>query len=518
MSTNIKYPIGVQDFESLINDGYIYVDKTQHLYNLVNSGRYFFLSRPRRFGKSLFLSTLKAYFEGKKELFKGLAIEHLEKNWDTYPILYLDLNSKKFETTNDLEDLLSEQLDIWEKDYGVSEYNAIELRFKRIISQVHKKTGKRVVVLVDEYDKPLLQAIGNKPLLNDYRDTLKAFYGVLKTMDSCIKFAMLTGVTKFGKVSVFSDLNNLTDMSMDSRYFDICGISENELHKYFNTSIEQLAHNNNQTFGEACEKLKEEYDGYHFNEKTKGIYNPFSLLNTLEKQTYNSYWFETGTPTFLVELLKQSDYNLNKISGIEIDKDAIDSIFTSNNPIPVIYQSGYLTICGYDSEFKLYKLDFPNREVKEGFIKFLMPYYTSFDKVQSPFEIREFAKDLRAGNINDFMTRLQSFFANVNYDQIVKDVENWYQNVIYIVTTLAGYYVEAERRTANGRIDLVIKTSNYIYVMEFKLQGTAEEAMQQINSKNYPLPYTKDSRKLYKIGVNFDSTLRNIEKWIVEES
>ena len=495
------YPVGIQNFESLRHDGYCYVDKTTLMYRLVKTGRYYFLSRPRRFGKSLFISTLEAYFQGKKELFEGLAVHELEKEWVEYPILHLDLNTRKYDTPEALEQELSKHLEQWEKEYG-DEYSgrALEERFYHIIRMAYEKTGCRVVILVDEYDKPMLQAIGDDVLQERYRNTLKAFYGA--------------GVTKFGKVSVFSDLNNLMDISRDERYVDICGISEKELLDNFTEDIRDLASANGQTFGQACAQLKEDYDGYHFCPDSVGIYNPFSLLNTFAKRRYGSYWFETGTPTYLVELLKKSDYDLERMTRVETSADILDSIFTDDNPIPVIYQSGYLTIKDYDREFRMYTLGFPNREVEEGFMDFLLPYYTGVDKAQSPFEIRQFVRDVRSGDIDGFMERLRSFLAGCPYE-LARDIELHYQNVLFIVFRLAGLYTEVEYRTSRGRIDLVLQTADYIYVMEFKLDGSAEDAIKQIEDRQYALPFSKDPRRLFKIGVNFSSTTRNIEKWVV---
>ena len=485
------YPVGIQNFESLRNDGYFYVDKTELMYRLVKTGRYYFLSRPRRFGKSLLISTLEAYFQGKKELFEGLAVHGLENEWAEYPILHLDLNTRKYDTPEALDQELSKHLEQWEKEYG-DEYSgrAVEERFYHIIRMAYEKTGRRVVILVDEYDKPMLQAIGDDVLQDRYRSTLKAFYGALKSQDGYIKFALLTGVTKFGKVSVFSDLNNLMDISRDERYTDICGISEKELLDNFSEDIRDLALANGQTFEQACSQLKEDYDGYHFCPDSVGIYNPFSLLNTFAKRRYGSYWFETGTPTYLVELLKKSNYDLEKMTHVETSADILDSIFTDDNPIPVIYQSGYLTIKDYDREFGMYTLGFPNSEIKQ------------------------FVRDVRSGDIDGFMERLQSFLAGCPYE-LARDIELHYQNVLFIVFRLAGLYTEVEYRTSRGRIDLVLKTRDYIYVMEFKLDGSAEDAIKQIEDRQYALPFSKDPRRLFKIGVNFSSTTRNIEKWVV---
>lgn len=511
------YPIGIQNFESLREDGYIYVDKTELIYQLVKTGRYYFLSRPRRFGKSLLISTLEAYFLGKKELFKDLAIEKLEKDWLEYPVLHLDLNAEKFDSPERLDALLSNQLTQWEELYGHGpDETTLSLRFKGVIRRAAKQTGQRVVILIDEYDKPMLQALDNDELQEKFRDTLKAFYGVMKSMDGDIKFAFLTGVTKFGKVSVFSDLNNLMDISMDDRNANICGITEPEIHTYFEDELHELARVQHMDYDQVCVTLRESYDGYHFTENSEGIYNPFSLLNTFSRMKFGSYWFETGTPTYLVKLLKHSHYNLYNMAHTETDADVLNSIdSTSVNPIPVIYQSGYLTIKGYDREFGIYRLGFPNREVEEGFMKYLLPFYANTDKVDSSFHIQKFVREIRSGDYDSFFRRLQSLFADTPYE-LVRDLELHYQNVLFIVFKLIGFYVKAEYHTSEGRIDLVLQTDRFIYLMEFKLNGTADDALRQINEKGYALPFAADPRQLFKIGVNFSAKTRNIEEWKIE--
>ena len=511
------YPIGIQNFEKIRNEGYYYVDKTALIYRLVKTGSYYFLSRPRRFGKSLLISTLEAYFLGKKELFEGLAMAQLEKNWIRRPVLHLDLNIGKYDAPDSLDKILEEALSKWEITYGtgVGE-TTLALRFKGIVERASQQSGQRVAILVDEYDKPLLQAIGNKELQSAYRNTLKPFYGVLKTMDGYIQFAMLTGVTKFGKVSVFSDLNNLIDISMDARYVALCGITGKEIQDNFEEDLHELAEAQKMTYEEAKAELKACYDGYHFTHNSIGMYNPFSLLNAFKRKEFGSYWFETGTPTYLVKLLKKHHYDLERMAHEETDVQVLNSIDSeSTNPIPVIYQSGYLTIKGYDEEFGMYRLGFPNREVEEGFIRFLLPFYANVNKVESPFEIQKFVREVRSGDYNSFFRRLQSFFADTTYE-VIRDQELHYENVLFIVFKLLGFYTKVEYHTSEGRIDLVLQTDKFIYIMEFKLNGTAEDALQQINDKNYALPFEMDGRKLFKIGVNFSAETRNIEKWIVE--
>ncbi len=524
----MKLPIGIQDFESLRKDGYLYVDKTEHVYRLVSEGRYYFLSRPRRFGKSLLLSTIKSLFLGKRELFKGLAIDQKEDwDWAVHPVMHLDLNTEKYDSKEKLEGKLNSFLSENEKLYGREEWeNTFGIRFEGIIKRAYEKTGQRVVILVDEYDKPLLQAIGNKELQEEYRGTLKGFYGALKSMDGCIKFAMLTGVTKFGKVSVFSDLNNLEDISLDYGYHDICGITEQELLTCFSEQIGTLAQRARMTREECIEKLRKMYDGYHFCEDAPGIYNPFSVLSTFKKQSFGSYWFETGTPTYLVELLRRHYYDLEDMATSEVTADVLNSIDAeSTNPIPVIYQSGYLTIKGYDKEFQMYRLGFPNQEVEEGFIKYLAPFYLDNREERSVFDIRSFTSDVREGNAEQFLSRLKSLFASAPYDSVKGDKENHFQNMMWVVFKMMGFYSQTEYHTSDGRIDLLVETPQYRYIMEFKLDGTAEEALQQIKDKNYQLQFFGDSltisngwggAKTYIIGVNFSKETRTIDKWIIE--
>lgn len=514
----MKYPIGIQHFSELRTNGWVYVDKTAVIYRLLSSGKYYFLSRPRRFGKSLLISTLEAYFKGQKDLFQGLAMEQLETEWVEHPVLHLDLNAERYASMDELRNLLDTYLRRWERVYGCYEEEnpSLSQRFHAVIRAAKEKTGRNVVVLVDEYDKPLLQAIGNEDLQNEFRSALKAFYGVLKSADADIRFALLTGVSKFSKVSVFSDLNNLMDISMSPHYYDICGISERELHDTFDNEVGELASVNDQTKEEAYETLRQRYDGYHFSPDTPGMYNPFSVLWTLSEQQYGSYWFSTGTPTYLVQLMKEFDLNPKELSGYEASANELDSVqIKVDNPIAVLYQSGYLTIKGYDKRFKTYTLDYPNDEVKEGFVNFLLPYYTYSRQINNASIIGQFVQSLERGNSNRFMELLQAFMADIPYE-LVRDLEVHYQNVIYIITKLMGLYVQAEYRTSRGRIDLLVGTDKYVYIIELKHDGTAEEALAQINSKDYALPFVTDGREVVKIGANVTSETRNLERWVVE--
>lgn len=510
----MKYPIGIQSFEEVRRGGYAYVDKTALIYNLVDSGKYYFLSRPRRFGKSLLLSTIEAYFEGKKELFDGLAIAELEKEWNSYPILHIDLNTAKYDCPEALDHQLDAHLHQWEARYGTETYEkTLWTRFPGVIRRACEQTGHPVVILIDEYDKPLLQAIGNEVLQADYRATLKAFYGALKSCDRYIRFAFLTGVTKFGKVSVFSDLNNLEDISFLPQYTTLCGISEAELHQYFGQSVAELAEKCGMSVEECYKKLQEDYDGYHFDVGAPGIYNPFSLLNTFKNLTFRDYWFETGTPSFLVEQLQKADYPLDLMTEEEVSADTLNCIdIMDENPLPLLYQSGYLTIHDYDRRFQTLKLGFPNREVREGFIKYLVPFYIPRTSNRYSFYIGNFVKDVERGDAEGFMRRLESLFARGDY-QIMGDKEVYFQNVMYVLFMVLGFYVDVERHTTDGRMDIMVKTAGYIYIFEQKIDQSADVALRQIEEKGYDAPFAADRRKVYKIGINFSTDKRIIDDW-----
>ena len=510
----MKYPIGIQNFEKIRREGFVYVDKTALIYKLVDEGSYYFLSRPRRFGKSLLISTLEAYLSGKKELFKGLAIEQLEKDWTEYLIFHLDLNVGEYKTEESLYEKLDAFLTPLERQYGtLPSLHEAGQRFEYVIGQAYKKTGKRVVILVDEYDKPLLATIAHPELQDSFRTTLKAFYGVLKSMDGCIKFALLTGVTKFGKVSVFSDLNNLIDLSMNRRYQSICGITKEEITKYFDESVHELAEGYGMSYDAALARLKEDYDGYHFVNNGVDVYNPFSLLNTFANCEFGRYWFETGTPSYLVEVMKQDNYPLPDLTQEQVTGDFLNSIDSmSKNPIPLIYQSGYLTIKSYDPEFGFYTLGFPNKEVEEGFADYLLPFYTNVKQGDTAFFIGNFILELRQGRIDDFMRRMATMLADTDY-KVVGDSELYFQNAFYLISRMLGFYTEVERETSNGRMDMTVKTKDYVYIFEFKLDGSVDDALRQIDEKGYAKPFALDSRKLIKVGVNFSLEKRRIEEW-----
>ena len=510
-------PIGMQSFEAVRKADYLYVDKTKHLERLVTTNKYYFLSRPRRFGKSLFLSTLEAYFLGQKELFRDLYIESVEKDWVQYPVLYLDLNSGMYDTEANLYSVINNHLIRWEKEYDITPVDReLNTRFTNVVIAAFEKTGKQVVILVDEYDKPLLQTIDNEELHDKFKGILKGVYSVLKGCDKYIRFGMLTGVTKFSKISLFSDLNNLMDISLDENYTDICGITEEEIKTNFKEHLQAFAEKESTTKEDILSQLKAMYDGYHFSENISiDIYNPFSLLNSLTERKFRNYWFQTGTPTFLIKLLKENDYDLKDFSEGNITaRDLTSKESMLSAPVALFYQSGYITIKDYDKELQEYTLGYPNKEVEQSFLEFLLPRYVHTIDDKSASYLSKFIKDLRAGRVEDFLEKMKVFFAGIPYD-IIKDTENYYQTILFLICRLVGFYSQAEYRTSRGRMDMVIKTKDYIYVFEFKFDKSAKEALEQIDSKDYPLAFQQDERKLYKVGVNFSSQTKNIDEYII---
>ena len=524
MNTVRKLPIGVQDFEKLRKGNNLYVDKTQYVYQLAQTDSPYFLGRPRRFGKSLFLSTLKAYFEGRKELFEGLKIDELEKDWTQYPVFYLDFNRESYANMASFRAAVDKNLRQIEEVWGKDESDkTLAIRFSGLLQRACKKSGKKVVVLIDEYDKPLISTMENITLNNKIRAILKGFYGVLKAEDTNLRFVFLTGVTKFSKVSVFSDLNQLVDISLNENFSEICGISETELLQNFQPEIQALAERRKMSYDEALAKLRKLYDGYHFAKESENVYNPFSVLSTFVALDFSYYWFATGTPTFLVKHLANTGFEIPILeNNVTIDANSLmDYRIENDDYIPVLYQTGYLTIKSYDMEVGEYTLGFPNEEVKYGFLNELLPQFTpSFGVSSSKFTAAGFIKLLRVGEIEKTMKMLQAYFATIEYDAIPKklQVEKFYQFVFWQLFTLMGQHVQTEVKNNEGRADAVVKTANSIYVFEFKMDdnATAEEALAQINSKGYAIPYTADQRKLVKIGVEFSQTAGGIKRWLIE--
>lgn len=512
-----RYPIGIQNFEQLRRLHAVYVDKTELVYRMANTYTTYFLSRPRRFGKSLLISTLEAYFQGKKELFKGLAMEHLEKEWNVYPVLHMDFSVSKCQEASALRSVINRQLLIWEDLYGRAEgEDTFSLRLDGIIHRAYEQSGQPVVVLIDEYDSPMLDSNKNETLQAELRNIMRDFFSPLKKNGQYLRFLFLTGISKFSQMSIFSELNNLQNISMSDDYSSICGITEEELHTQLKIDVQFMAQANKETYEKACAHLKQQYGGYHFTKSCADIYNPFSLFNAFAQKSYENFWFSTGTPTFLIELLKESNFDLQKLDGIEAVAEQFDAPTNRiTSPIPVLFQSGYLTIKAYDPLFKMYTLAYPNREVRQGFLESLIPAYTHVMPTDDTFYIVSFIKDLMKGDVESCMIRTQAFFASIPND-LENKTEKHYQTIFYLIFRLMGQYVDAEVKSAIGRADVVVKLEDAIYVFEFKMDGTAKEALAQINSKGYAIPYRADHRKVVKIGANFDSTTRTIGEWEIE--
>lgn len=514
-----KFPIGIQSFQKLREENFLYVDKTALVYRLAKMGNPCFLSRPRRFGKSLLLSTLEAYFQGKRELFQGLAIEKLEQDWFEYPVLHMDLNAERYDSGEKLVNMLESQLATWENRYGITDINpSYSIRFMTVIQKAFETTGRRVAILIDEYDKPLLRNFDNPKLQQDFRETLTAFYSVLKSADPWLQFVLITGVTKFAQMGIFSNLNQLNDISFDLEYNTLCGMTQKEIEATFPPELERLAQDNRMTTAEAINELARRYDGYRFTprEEYTPMFNPFSVLNTLQKRIFGSYWFASGTPTFLVEMLKKTDFDLRQLDSVEVPAASLsDDRADINNPIPMVYQSGYLTIKKYEERFQTYILGFPNEEVKYGFLNFVASFYTPISENNTAFYIGKFVQEFEQGDVEAFLTRLRSFFGDIPYE-LNDQTERHYQVIFFIVFKLLGQFTQAEVRSAHGRADAVVKTNDYIYVFEFKLNGSAEAALRQIEEKGYLIPYTVDGRQLVKIGVSFNKETRNLGEWLID--
>lgn len=518
MESSRPYPIGIQDFAKLREGGFLYVDKTQYVTLARREGKFFFLSRPRRFGKSLFLSTLAAFYRGERELFRGLEAYADDWDWQPRPVLYVDLNTGTYTSAEGLEARLDDLLGKWERTYGIEPTSTdLAIRFGNVIQQACESTGHKVVILVDEYDKPLLSAIGNAKLADRFRETLKAFYSNIKTLDRCIEMAFLTGVGRFSKISIFSDLNNLRDITFDNKFAAICGITSEELETHFTHGITSLGKEHGMTRDETRRELQLRYDGYHFSSRCPDIYNPFSLLNVFASLDFGSYWFSTGTPTFLTRMVRDGRIALRDLSGCRIGMaELADSGILSGDTIPAFYQTGYLTIKDSDMKFRKFTLDYPNREVKEGFLEALLPMYTGLSAARSEFAIERFITEVEKGDTEGFMRRLESLVAKVPYSSTGNAPESHFQNLVYLVFTLMGYYTDMELRTASGRMDILVKTPDYIYVIELKTKSTAEDALEQARDRGYALPYAADGRTIVIIGTAFNPATRRLDGWLAE--
>ena len=508
-----RYPIGIQTFSEIIENKMAYVDKTDLVYKIVHGTKNNFLSRPRRFGKSLLVTTLQAYFEGRKELFKGLAIDKLEKDWVKYPVIHLDLSSGKYYAIESLNSTINSLLSIYEETYHInaSAQDSFSTRLANIIRKARATTGQNVVVLIDEYDAPMLDSSNKPELQGKIRDIMRDFFSPLKAQEANLRFFFLTGITKFSQLSIFSELNNITNYSLDDEFSTICGITQEEMLANFHEGIEELAKANNLTFNEAVAKLKEQYDGYHFSEHCPNVYNPYSLLNSLRTKKFGNYWFSTGTPTFLLDLLKSSNMLLPELEGITATEDMFDTPTDSiTSPIPVLYQSGYITI--KESRNGMYKLGIPNEEVRQGLSQSMLRYIAPRYILQQGTFAWNFGEAMRADDIDAAMEALKVYLAGFPYD-ISRNSEAIYQAILYSIFNTLNFTIRAEVKTATGRLDLVVSTDTSIFVMELKYDKSPDVALEQIESKQYTLPYMQDKRNVFEVGINFSSEEKTVVDW-----
>ena len=529
----MKYPIGIQSFDRIREEGFVYVDKTDLVYRLATEGHVYFLSRPRRFGKSLLVSTLKHYFLGHKELFQGLAIEQLEQDWLEYPVFHIDFNGANFLEAGALKSKIEGYIFDWERQYGIEPQSSfLGERFAAVLAAAHRKTGRRAVVLIDEYDKPILDVLdsefyatvdGNRIRFEDmHREILKGFYSVFKGTDEHLRFVLLTGVTKFSQISVFSGFNQPKDISMDKRYEALCGITEEELYTTFAEPIKELAKSQNLDEEGMKQLLKQQYDGYHFSTKLTDIYNPFSLLNCFDSMAIQDYWFASGTPTYLVRLLNHFKQNINElINDYHFPEEFIDYKADVEQPLPMIYQSGYLTIKEYDPIMRSYLLDFPNKEVQRGFVTLIASSYLDTRTHSLSNWMLRSIRQLQQGQIQDFGNALTAFLADIPYSMRRKDSERererYFQYTFFLLLRmLSCFTVYIEKEQSQGRVDCIVEVPDYIYIFEFKLDGSAKEALRQIEEKGYARPYATDRRKLFRVGINFSSETGTISEFEVE--
>ncbi len=515
-----KYPVGIQTFSDIRESGYLYIDKTEYIYKMASSPiKYYFLSRPRRFGKSLLVSTLKSYFEGRKDLFKGLAMERLETEWTEYPVLHFSMAMGKHMNCVKLEEYIGYRLEDEEKKWGItSPRSGSNNRLADLIATVYKATGKKVVVLIDEYDAPLLDVAHEEKNLEALRYIMRNFYSPLKDCDPYLRFVFLTGITKFSQLSIFSELNNITNISMDDEYAGICGITKEELLENMTEDIDMLAKTLGYSRDVTIAKLKEHYDGYHFSKSSPDIFNPFSLLNCFTKRVLGAYWFTSGTPTYLINMMRKFGTQPTDFCRVEADESEFDAPTENMTTImPLLYQSGYITIKDYNRDYNYYTLDVPNKEVKVGLTKALIPYYVTQNTLATTNTARRIAQALDKQDMDGALGLLQDFLGTVPYCNVT-NYEGHYQQMLYIIfSLLTDYLVDVEVHTPNGRVDIVLLTRTDLYILELKLNKSAQAAMQQINLKNYRQRFALSGKPITKVGINFDSTKGNIEDWMIEK-
>ena len=510
----IRYPIGIQTFKTIREGDYMYVDKTDMVYSISKRYTYIFLSRPRRFGKSLLTSTFEAYFKGEKELFKGLAIEGLEKDWIRHPVFRFDFSMANYVDISRLTDRIKGDLESIEMQYGISAQkgNAAE-RFRKLIESAYRKFGQKVVILIDEYDKPLLDTLDHTDLHLSLKDELRAFYSVIKGSDQYIRFVMITGITKFGKLSIFSGMNNLKDISLIPKNNSLCGISETEFHRDFTQSIAAFAEEHDLSEEETWDKFKTKYDGYHFASRGEGIYNPYSVINAFDENELKDFWYDTGSSTFLIDLVERNNYRLDELEGqTRTESQLSDIVGAGNDIIPLLFQSGYLTIKGYDKETLEYTLGFPNKEVTTAFWGSLSYHFFRGIDGNPAFNLRKCIRELNEGQPEEFMQSMQSLFADTS-SETEKNKEIHFQNMMAIAAKMMGFTVRTEVHSAKGRCDMQILTAAYVYIFEFKINSSPEEAFQQILDNGYALPFKADPRTVYLIGANFSTETRTLTGW-----
>ena len=520
-----KYPIGKQDFKVIREGGYVYVDKTGFIPKLVNDSNYYFFSRPRRFGKSLFLSTLEYFFQGQKELFAGLEVVSTDWGWDwtEYPVIHLDLNGADYTQPLGLESRLSSNLHYYEKKYATESNEDLSLpeRFRVLIENIYSSTGKKIVVLVDEYEKPILDSIDYPDLFRRNKDLLHGFYGVIKSLDKYLQFVFLTGVTKFGQMNIFSGLNNIRDISLNPEYGSLCGVEEKDLMRYFPVGIRKLGEKLRLTPEKVLDLLKENYDGYHFCENCADLYNPYSLLNAFADSKIKPYWAYTATPTILAKVLHSNDFDLPRLEGIRVSEQRLMGLNNNfDDPAVLFYHTGYLTIKDYDPQTDLFILGYPNKEVEQAFFEFLLPNFSGKNRTQTSSFLDEFKIALDDGDPYKAMELLTRFSSSISYDMIPSpEVERHFQYIIYIIVKLlasSASFVKVEEKTSNGRIDLLVINLRYVYIFEFKRDASGHDALKQIYDKEYALQFQNDNRKVFLIGANFSTSKKRLEDYVIE--
>lgn len=514
------YPVGIQTFERIRKENKLYIDKTEYIYRMTHSGGcYFFLSRPRRFGKSLLVSTFESYFSGKKELFEGLAIEKLEQEWMEYPVLHFDMSGGKHMEKEQLEDYLSNRLEAEERKWGITHTKrGANDRLTELITTAYEISGKQVVVLIDEYDAPVLDVAHDKETLDELRNVMRNFFSPLKMCEPMLRFVFLTGITKFSQVSIFSELNNIKNISLDDEYAGVCGITKEELLTQMSEDIDVLAEAQGMTREGTIAKLKENYDGYHFSPASPDVFNPYSLLNCFDDKNFGAYWFSSGTPTYLINMLRKFKVLPAKIGRSLARSSAFDAPTENLKTItPLLYQSGYITIKGYDKMSQLFTLDLPNKEIKVGLFESLLPYYLEgMYAEEGDVAIAQMSVLIRQGDMDGALRLLQEFLGTVPYCNNT-NYEGHYQQVLFIIFTLLTHFVvDVEVHTPNGRVDVVMETEDTLYLIELKLNKSAQAAMQQINLKQYGQRFARCGKPIVKVGVNFDAKKGNIEDWIIE--